>query len=281
MTQFAYKFQLLLNGQVVREFRTSSFTEWHVTGLDVNLTYGWRARAEQGQMFGPWSATWTFKTPDIPEGYIAGGEVYDPLWTGKTVGNVNGAGRVHSRTPAPRWYGYVQQHRVHAGADRRPTASSRCWSPTSRPIPRAARRRSWRCAKGGRDITTNDRRFTIEKRGDPAGDGRLAHDHAATTRSTRWAPSASSVDFAADKWYLWTARWGGGRFNLTIREDGAGGTVIYNFGKSYAGAYDPNPHMAYVGAPVGRGGANDATVPGMIAKQVWLSHRPRPDFANR
>ena len=32
-----------------------------------------------------------FKTPDIPEGYIAGGEVYDPLWTGKTVGDINGA----------------------------------------------------------------------------------------------------------------------------------------------------------------------------------------------
>ncbi len=49
--------------------------------------------------------------------------------------------------------------------------------------------------------------------------------------------------------------WGGGRFNLTIREGGAGGTVIYNFGKNYRGVYDPNPHLAYVGAPLGRGGA--------------------------
>jgi hypothetical protein len=57
--------------------------------------------------------------------------------------------------------------------------------------------------------------------------------------------------------------------------------VIYNFGKHYGGLYDPNPHLAYLGSPVGRGGVDDATVPGMVVRQVWLSKRPRPSFADK
>jgi hypothetical protein len=134
--------------------------------------------------------------------------------------------------------------------------------------------------QGRSDITTNDRRFTIEKRGNPAGAVAwrviTSNDQIDTVGAQRL-----ELDFVGSKWYLWTGRWGGGRFNLTIREGGADGKVIYNFGKSYRGAYDPNPHLAYVGSPVGRGGAQDATVPGMIVKQVWLSHRERPEFANQ
>ena len=49
------------------------------TNLQNKTTYGWRARGEQGALFGPWSATWTFITPDQPQAYIRGGELYDPL----------------------------------------------------------------------------------------------------------------------------------------------------------------------------------------------------------
>src|SRR5439155_15387647 len=38
-TQFAYHFQVLLNNQVVREFRTSTATQWNLTDLDNNTTY--------------------------------------------------------------------------------------------------------------------------------------------------------------------------------------------------------------------------------------------------
>jgi len=74
--------------------------------------------------------------------------------------------------------------------------------------------------------------------------------------------------------YLWRAEWRGGFFNASIIRDGANGATIYNFGKPYRGTYRPNPHRAYVGAPVGRGGPADATVPGMIVRQVWISSQP-------
>jgi hypothetical protein len=277
-TQFAYRFQLLVNGTVARDFRTSTTSEWKVTDLDVNVTYGWRARAEQGQFFGPWSATWTFKTPDIPEGYIAGGEVYDPLWTGKTVGDINGAVEFVANTGA-KMVGHGSHIEYALGA----TVDDGEFSMlvTNAPSNTEGNKTKIMSMREGRsDITTNDRRFTIEKRGNPAG---VVAWRVITHNDQIDTVGAERVErtFHANRWYLWSARWGGGRFNLTIREDGASGKVIYNFGKSYSGAYDPNPQLAYVGSPIGRGGSRDATVPGMIAKQVWLSHRERPDFANK
>lgn len=277
-SQFAYKFQLLVDGTVVREFRTSFFTEWKVTDLDVNVTYGWRVRAELATYFGPWSPTWTFKTPDIPEGYIAGGEVYDPLWTGKTVGDINGSVQFIKDVGAK-----LVAHTSHIEYALPQTVDDGEFSMLVTNVPtntEGGKTKIMAMREGRFDLTTNDRRFTIEKRGDPAG---AVAWRVITSRDQIDTVGAERVirEFSASKWYLWTARWGGGRFNLTIREGGASGNVIYNFGKSYSGAYDPNPHLAYVGAPLGRAGANDATVPGMTVKQVWLSNRDRPDFANK
>jgi len=40
------------------------------------------------------------------------------------------------------------------------------------------------------------------------------------------------------------------------------------------------PHVIHLGAPVGRAGPNDASIPGAIYKNVWVSSRPRPKFPN-
>jgi hypothetical protein len=282
VTQFGYRFQLLLNGQVVREFLNPSSTEWHVTGLDLNLTYGWRSRAEMGQNgknFGPWSATWTLTTPDIPEGYIAGGEVYDPLWTGTTVGQPIGAVEFIPNTGA-KMVGFTSNIEYVLGQTVDNGELSMLVTNVTTNT-EGGKTKIMAMREGRSDITTNDRRFTIEKRGNPAGV--IAWRVITSRDQIDTVGNAERVkrEFDPAKWYLWTARWGDGRFNLTIREGGADGTVIYNFGKPYRGTYDPAPQLAYVGTPVGRAGANSATVPGMVAKQVWLSHRPRPDFANR
>lgn len=278
-TQFAYRFQLLLNGQVVREFRTSAFTEWKVNDLDVNLTYGWRARAEQGQAFGPWSPTWTFKTPDIPQGYIAGGEVYDPLWNGKTVGTINGPTRF---VPDVGIQMLDFSSNVEYALGQSLTAGEISLLVTNAPAQTDGVKTKIMSMREGRsDITTNRRRFTIEKRGGhvPGQIGWRIITNVEEVSAV--GPERVSRNFMADRTYLWTARWGNGVFNLQIREGGASGPVIYNFGKGYSGVYDPDPHMAYIGAPVGRGGPGDATVPGMIVRQLWISSRPRPEFANK
>ena len=47
--------------------------------------------------------------------------------------------------------------------------------------------------------------------------------------------------------------------------------------KSSKGTYRPSPHYAYAGAPTGRSGAESASIPGAIYRNVWVSSRPRPD----
>jgi hypothetical protein len=280
VSQFAYRFQILLNNQVVKEFRTSTTTQWTVTDLENNTTYTWHARAELGTNFGPWSDGWTFKTPEIPEGYINGGELYDPLFNGKTVGVPHGA---VSFIPGVgvKLEGLTSYIEYHLGQ----TVAGGEFSVlvTSLEFNTEGDKTKIMAMKEGtnpNDITTNDRRFTIEKRGNPAGTVawrvRTSNDQIDTQGAERVVRH-----FDPSHTYFWKATWGGNRFNLLIKDGGVNGSQIYSFGKGYGGVYDPNPHVAYIGGPGGRAGADSGTVPGIVVRQVWLSSRPRPSFANK
>jgi hypothetical protein len=277
-TQFAYRFQILLNAQVVREFRTSTSTEWKLPQLESDTTYAWRVRAEQGTFFGPWSAEWTFKTPEQPAGYIQGGEVYDPLIDGKSVGILHGPVTFIPGVGAKmqNWSAYIEYHlRQTVTAGEISMLVTNLATNTE-----GDKTKIMAMSEGGSDITTNDRRFTIEKRGNPAG---AIAWRVLTSRDQIDTVGRERVrrEFSTSKLYLWRATWGGGRFNLTIREGGADGKVIYSFGKGYAGVYDPSPHYAFAGGPAGRAGSDSGTVNDIIVRQVWVSSRPRPPFANK
>jgi hypothetical protein len=278
VSPLAYRFQILLNGAVVKEFRGATL-QWKLpTDLESNTSYAWRARAEQSTFFGPWSAEWTFKTAEQPEGYIQGGELYDPLTNGKTVGTIHGSvtfipgvgARLNSAGS------YIEYHMPQ-------TVTGGEFSMLVTGMPKnteGGKTKVMSMREGDSDITTNDRRFTIEKRGNPPGviAWRVitSNDQIDTVGRER-----RDVDFVASRLYLFTASYGGGRFNLNIREGGASGRVIYNFGKGYRGVYDPNPQRVFVGGPAGRGGASTGSVFPMTARQVWLSSRDRPNFANK
>src|SRR4029453_12076718 len=89
VSPLAYRFQILLNGQVVKETRTSSL-HWPLPDLESNTTDSCPARAGQGPSFGPGAAEWTFKTAEQAGGYLRGGEGYDPLVDGRSVGILHG-----------------------------------------------------------------------------------------------------------------------------------------------------------------------------------------------
>lgn len=76
--------------------------------------------------------------------------------------------------------------------------------------------------------------------------------------------------------YFWRLTWGNGRVRMQIAENDANGRVLFDQTKGYSGTYQPNPHFAYVGAPVPRGGVDGASLPGMVVSDVWLSGNPRP-----
>jgi hypothetical protein len=278
VSTFAYRFQLMQNGQAVRDFRTSTTTEWTPQDLESNVTYAWRARAEQGAYFGPWSATWTFTTPDKPSGYISGGEVYDPLTDGQTVGIVHGSVTFIPNVGARinNLASYIE-YRIPQTVTGGEFSMLVTGMPTNT---EGGKTKIMAMSEGNSDITTNDRRFTIEKRGDPPGViawRLITHDDQIDTVGAERV----KVNFDASKVYFWSAQWGGNRFTLLIQEGGVGGRTLYNFGKHYAGVYDPNPHHAFVGGPSGRGGLDSGSVYPMIVRQVWISSRDRPSFANK
>jgi hypothetical protein len=247
--------------------------------LDSEAPYQWRVRPEYQGTAGPWSAFATFVSP-ASNGYLRGGELYDPLINGKTVGTISGPvtfipgvgvrletfdSRIVYEMPEP-----VEDGELSALVTNLVTNSE------------GDKTKIFSMAEGYGDLTANRRRMTVEKRGDgPPG-----------SIAWRFLPSGGDgVDtvgnervvreFNPSLTYFFEADWRDGFFNVRIDEGGVGARNIYNFGKPYSGFYRPVPHVVYLGGGPARGGPQGQTVPGMVIRQVWLSIRPRPAFANK
>ncbi len=252
--------------------------------LDPDRTYTWRARAEvnQGQYVGTWTPTWSFISPQS-EGYIVGNELYDPLANGKTVGAISGSvdfipgGGIH-----------IGNHLSYVTYVLPQTLTQGEFSMLVTDMPGNTdgdKTKVFAMAEGFGDIVTNNRRMTIEKRGEPPGIVAwrvISHMLQIDTEG----PEREFVQFDADKTYFFQATWRSNVFRLIIRSGGVDGQQVYNKAKNYdpgntygGNAYDPVPHVAYLGSPVGRSGESGASVNGMTIRQVWISGRPRPAFA--
>ena len=206
-----------------------SYTPTNCT-LEFEQPYTWRVRAVQNASRGPWSASSTFRAP--AGGYIRGNEVFDPLTNGRTVGEIVRTGHLHpgrrrpSRDPQ-------QLHPVPAAADPRPGEFSLIITNVATNT-EGDKTKVFAMSEGLSDIVTNDRRFTVEKRGDPEGIVAwrfISHDDQIDTEGAE----REFVDFDPSQPYLWTATWNG-FFNVRIQR---GGATVYSKGKGYEGVYDP------------------------------------------
>ncbi len=237
--------------------------------LEFDQQYTWRVRAVLNNARGPWSANASFRAP--AGGYIRGNEVYDPLINGKTVGEIHGP-----VTFIPGVGVKLETHDSYIQYALPQTLTAGEFSIIVTGVAtntEGGKTKIMAMSEGLSDLIVNDRRMTVEKRGDPEGIVAwrfISHEDQVDTEGAE----REFVAFDANDSYLWTATWNG-VFNLRIQR-GANGPTIYSKGKAYAGAYDPNPHYAFIGAPIGRTGPDGATVPGMIVRHVWISPRPRP-----
>jgi hypothetical protein len=132
------------------------------------------------------------------------------------------------------------------------------------------------------DITTNERRFTVEKRSN-ADKGKVAWrvinngGDGDTVGEERMF-----VDFQFPESYLWRAQYGNGiGFNLTIDHLNGSRGRIYDFGKYIEGFYDPSPHVVFAGSPPPRAGPDSGSVANMIIRHMYVSARPRPAALNQ
>jgi hypothetical protein len=249
-------------------------------GLDAETQYQWHARAFYGDHVGPWSAYATFISP-ANEGYIRGNELYDPLVNGKTIGVVHGSVQFIPGVGAklPDWYSYISYELPQTLLE-----GEYSLLVTNMPAnTKGDKQKVMAMAQGYDDIVENDRRMTIEKRGDPPGivAWRLLTHHDRIETEGSGAGGRVFVNFLADRVYFFRATWKDNFFKVKIQEDGVSGPVIYELGKHWDGdPYDPKPHVIYVGSPIGRSGATAASIENTIYRQIWVSANPRPAFAN-
>ncbi len=257
---------------------TGSSVAHTVTGLlEFDAPYTWRVRAIYANAAGPWSSNASFKSP--AGGYIRGNEVFDPLTNGKTAGDISGPtefipgqglrllgheSNVTYRLPQNLQAGELSM--MILGADEGTEGDkSKVFSMQEGP--------------DVNDITDDDYRFTAELRGRNYGSpGAVTYRIIAGDGKSRDGARVQ-LNFSSSRWYFWRFTWQTGTARLEVKEDGPNGRTIYS---SQIGTgshpYRPDPHYIHLGAPFGRAGALDATLPGGIYKNIWASSRPRPAF---
>ncbi len=255
--------------------------------LKAELTYRWRARGTNGSAAGPWSGYFTFTTPkgmsDVA--YQTATTLWDPLTNLKTIGAATGMefsenGARTISTDSNIRYDLLQT--MNAG-------EYSFYVYNLNPLSAGDKTKVMSMSEGTADITTNDYRFTVEKRGVSypipsqvrirlvAGDN---DDHGRIFDS---APEVASLE--KNVWYFVRLTWGATRVVFQIFNangtTGAIGSQVFYKDMGYAPyTYKPLPHTAWVGAPVGRGGPQDASVPNMTVKWLWIgaAGTPRPGF---
>ena len=260
---------------------SGSAVSWTPPGtctLAFDAPHTWRTRATYQGANGPWSSTASFRSP--AGGYIRAQEIFDPLYNGQTVGQAIGTtfiagtglrfnghdSRVSYRLPQTLEAGEMSV--MVLGADEgSPGDKTKIMS----------------MQEGTGDITANDYRMTVEKRGRSyvipgAVQFRIITGDAGEEDSI-FDSARIGLDFNSQRWYFWKFTWRTGRADLVVREDGPNGRVIYNQGRGTGThPYRPSEHWVHLGAPVGRAGPIDASIPGAIYKNFWVSANPRPAF---
>jgi len=261
---------------------TNGTTSWTpAADLQPTTLFYWRARAVQGSAVSPWSNTGTFRSKLV--GFNRAGELYDPLIHGESVGDVIGSttfipGRGIQLNTGGSFVRYLLPQTITSGEFSMDVEGLRANAAGDKA-------KVFGMQEGQSDFITNRYRVDIQYRGTTG-----APPNAITWRvlygsaddlNLRYEPDtakrfASVVLLNPATPYHWKATWGS-EFRLVVREGGASGSTLYDFGLATPrGAYAPNPHYAYLGAPVGRSGNESASIPGTIYRNVWLANRPRP-----
>ena len=246
--------------------------------LEVNTTYTVRVRGVYQTAFGPWSDTTTFRTPNLPPARVTASEIFDPLIDGNTAGSVVGSvtmipgvgAQLNNQSSHIR---YTLTTPLEAGEISIMATNVDGTTPGDK-------NKVFAMSAGDDNITANPYRFTAEWRGTNYLEGpgyvtfRIIFGDGVSRDGERHQSS-----YQKNRWYLWRFTWRTGFAQLQVRADGPTGPVMYE--QTVTGGtspYRPQPHRVYIGAPVGQNGPIDASVPGMIVKNFWVSAQPRPEF---
>ena len=272
------------SGTATPSGNTVSFTPTCTFDFDTN--HRWRLRprlSSNPSVVGSWSAEATFRSPI--GGYINGNEVYDPLYNGQSVGT-----RVNSTTFVQNVGLRLNTHESRVEYLLSPNLQQGEISVMVTGIDEGNpgdKTKIFAMQEGNdNDITDDDYRMTAEKRGREyetpgATTWRIITGDAHPDHGRIFDGHRLPVSYSDERWYFWRFEWRVGFARLQVRENGPTGRVIYDQSSGTGPfPYRPVPHYAYLGSQVGRAGAGDASIPGAIYKNLWISSRPRPAFPN-
>jgi hypothetical protein len=252
---------------------TTSFTP--TTDLQPSTRLFWRARVQEGSSTSPWSATAQFRTKLV--GFNRAGELYDPLIHGETigtrVGNTNFMGTRGLQVATDRsWVRYQLESTLTSGEISVEVAGLRPNGP-------GEKARIFSMMDGGNNLYRSKFLFNVQYRGVRGNpDNAISYKVLMGDEDLKYEPDRSEREAGVrmlnpDTTYLWAATWGG-TFQLTVREGGESGPIIYESSRQTSGTYSPSPHTVYLGA-------NDAadesgSYAGAIYRNLWVGTRPRP-----
>lgn len=247
--------------------------------LAPTTRYFWRARAVQGNSTGPWSSVARFRTKI--GGYNRPGELYDPLTQGLTVGT-----RVGSTTFVAGQGVRLDTQNSYVRYDLPATLSSGEFSVEVRglrPNHPTGKLKILSMSSTRGDLVGDPYELSAQYRGSNGNPSNSISFKAAwgsqgvllePNLATR---SASVVRLDPSHTYLWQVTWSGRTFRLVVRDNSAGGRVVYNRSATApTGTYAPNPHYAYLGATSGVFGSDIGSWDTAVFRNVWLSNKPRP-----
>jgi hypothetical protein len=251
------------------------------TALNPDTDYTWRVRAMSGAAFGSWSADGAFKSP--VGAYMRGNEIRDPMTIGRTVGTAVGPVQflpngLQLLTHESR-VTYILPVTLQAGE----------FSVMVTNIDEGSagdKTKVISMQEGHGDITTNDYRFTFEKRGrnyevPGATTWRMNIGDADEHNGRIFDGARLPVGYSDSLWYFFKVTWGNGVTACEVREGGPTGRIIYQTSRGTGPwIYRPTEHVLHLGASVGRAGPGDASIPGAIYKNIWVGPGPRPNFPN-
>jgi hypothetical protein len=251
--------------------------------LKQETVYRWRARGENGSAFGPWSGYFTFTTPKAG-GYQTATTLWDPLTDGKSIGQaVNMEFTVGKGARTISFESFIQYPLRQTLTQ----GEMSFYVDNFNPLAAGQKTKFASMSSDAPDVTTDPWRFTLEKRG-------ASYPSAGQVRWRIITGNATSAVYDGGPWqpvfdktktHFIKFTWGSGRVTLLIAEadptTGALGTVRLAVSAGYGGTYRPSPHMAFIGAEAGRGGVEDASVPNMTVRNVWISDgaTPRPGMS--
>ena len=281
----SYRFQVFTasNVQVVDSGLQSGPSYRVAADLAFKTRHTWRVRAELANEVGPWSSVASFVSSE--GGYLRGNEVFDPLTNGTTVGQVVGpvtfsAEGVKLESVAS-YVRYVIPQTITSGEFAVEIRGLRANAPGDKS-------KVFGMMEGSPDVSdyiTNRYRVDVQYRGTggfpPNAITYRVLYGSADSLDVRYEPTTdqrlnSVRGLDPNTTYYWRYTWGR-TVRVTVQAGGPTGPVIYDVQRSSAnGSYNPQPHYAFIGAPAGRSGAESATIPGTIYKNVWISTRPRP-----